>query len=80
MHLLDIGVIDCVGCWCICFRSPVDREDVVKKYETLVKIIIIIIHIINFTCHKEYRGSQKTLQPRSSRSRGVPCKNKITSS
>ena len=36
MHLLDIGVIDSVGCWCICFRSPVDREDVVKKYETLI--------------------------------------------
>ena len=62
--------------------SPLsDKEDVVKKYETLIKIIIIIILIIiNFTCHKEYRGSQKTLQPRSSRSRGVPCKNKITSS
>ena len=29
-----------------------DREDVVKKYETLINIIILNILIINVTCHK----------------------------
>ena len=70
MQLMDFVVG--VGAFVL---SPLsDREDLVKKYETLINVIIIIILIINFTCHKEYRGSQKTLQPRYSRSRGVPCK------
>ena len=38
---------------CTFVLSPLsDREDVVKKYETLINIIILNILIINVTCHK----------------------------
>ena len=70
-------------CWWLCwmlvhlFSAPCLIERMLLRNMKPYNIIFILI--INFTCHKWSHGSQKTLQPRSSRSRGVPCKNKTTS-